>query len=1226
MAIGVKSFTPPWRANLLVWFATLIIMLFAPIAPAQDSPGEVEKSSLVALLNLINSAMNKAERNEFDGAIEDLEKALLVTQGPNDVYHLATIQISLGYVYLKKGDETAAHKSFDSAVAIYKDIPALSFLENTLTQAVQMGRDLDSRPTQLRYLSLLANFYAEQSKTEQQIAALEKKLDLLIMPGDVEIARGILVQLLSSYQQINNEEAVAKTLAGLAFCHEVIGDFEGALIKYKEAITQYRKIGNKVLLSRMLNKLSEDLRSRGRYTEALPFQEEATSIRRTLDDDRALAVSLNNRAILHQDLGNHPQAAKDIEESLTLIRKFGNKSNIAQSLNNAASIYRDLGRFKEAKAFLDEVFQIARDEKLFEYRKRAAQIMATIYHAEGNRLMALAMAELGESLPVDGDIDEIRKTELQSHNVGVMLLEMHYYEKAIEIFEEELRKAKALDDKLSAASAHEGLAIAYEAKARYNSSESHLLNAIQIREQLQDPMGLNNALNSLAGVYVSMGRYYDALDRYRTSQDMLATVKAPRRRVEVLLATAQIYRHLKSYEQAQDDAEQALILSQEYGYKTLTAQAQRALGVIYLQSGDFERAEQFYRDAEVTDPAKSLSVFSEQLVEVFLATGRYDEARKELEKVTPELLGEQSSTYRLQYLTQRGIMHFGVGEMGNAFSDFKQAIKIVEKQRNQFKFDKSSGFFHSGAYGGRIRPYRGMIETLALVALSDMQATITINDQKHDPVSAAFHFSELMRGRNLTEWLAMIELVKVTKILPESIRAKHACFHEQTMKLAREIQARKDRGEDISPEQLEAFNRLRKDAKEHLAMLRLEYPHIAFLLSPSVISHDQLPLADREVVLEYAIGLQDVFLFIKKQGQGLRLIKLPISIRDLQNEVEVFLDLLVARRYSIAIGKNLFDELLGEAIKYIEPEDTLIIVPDGFLGLLPFEALVMEQNDKKGKLTFFGEQRHVSYTQSAAIMSLNRNYSRARAEKPFFALADPVFSKSDRRFVERHMKLLKNKASDSKSEESVPDVTQSQSSFQSHRYKRLSETQLEVETLASIKGIEPRPPDVLTGIAANESKLRSTDLSAYRILHFATHAEALGQLGFINEPFLVLGQFENKAEHDGMLTMSEIMELKLNAELVVLAACDTGRGDVFEGEGVASLASAFQFAGTQSVLLSLWELPSQVSLNYMETFYKHLEEGLGKVKALQLSKDKMRKQYSEPYYWAVFILYGAARL
>ena len=171
--------------------------------------------------------------------------------------------------------------------------------------------------------------------------------------------------------------------------------------------------------------------------------------------------------------------------------------------------------------------------------------------------------------------------------------------------------------------------------------------------------------------------------------------------------------------------------------------------------------------------------------------------------------------------------------------------------------------------------------------------------------------------------------------------------------------------------------------------------------------------------------------------------------------------------------------------------------------------------------------------------------------------------------------------------------------------------------------VAPRPPDVLIGAAANEAMLRATDLGAYRVIHYATHAEVLGESGRVNELFPVLGQVGNDAADDGLLTMSEIMELKLNSDLIVLVACDTGRGDVFEGDGVASLASAFQFAGAERVILSLWELPSEAALLYMETFYRHLKEGNGKAEALQLSRDVMRKRYVDPYYWAVFVLYGS---
>ena len=107
------------------------------------------------------------------------------------------------------------------------------------------------------------------------------------------------------------------------------------------------------------------------------------------------------------------------------------------------------------------------------------------------------------------------------------------------------------------------------------------------------------------------------------------------------------------------------------------------------------------------------------------------------------------------------------------------------------------------------------------------------------------------------------------------------------------------------------------------------------------------------------------------------------------------------------------------------------------------------------------------------------------------------------------------------------------------------------------------------------------------------------------------------------MKMSEVMNLNLSAELVVLAACDTGRGDVFQGDGVASLASAFMYAGADNVLLSLWKLPSRPTVLFMRKFYEFVHEGHSEMEALQLSKEAMRSVYKDPYYWAVFVLYAS---
>ena len=141
-------------------------------------------------------------------------------------------------------------------------------------------------------------------------------------------------------------------------------------------------------------------------------------------------------------------------------------------------------------------------------------------------------------------------------------------------------------------------------------------------------------------------------------------------------------------------------------------------------------------------------------------------------------------------------------------------------------------------------------------------------------------------------------------------------------------------------------------------------------------------------------------------------------------------------------------------------------------------------------------------------------------------------------------------------------------------YPPLQETEGEVRAIAGLLGVKPRPPDVLLNLQANETCLKKSPLQDYRYLHFATHADLPGKVQGIKEPFILLGQVGNKAGDNGFFTLSKVLGLKLKAEMVVLSACVTGRGKVMEGEGVANFSRAFQHAGAQSVVVSLWEVAS----------------------------------------------------
>ncbi len=90
----------------------------------------------------------------------------------------------------------------------------------------------------------------------------------------------------------------------------------------------------------------------------------------------------------------------------------------------------------------------------------------------------------------------------------------------------------------------------------------------------------------------------------------------------------------------------------------------------------------------------------------------------------------------------------------------------------------------------------------------------------------------------------------------------------------------------------------------------------------------------------------------------------------------------------------------------------------------------------------------------------------------------------------------------------------------------------------------------------------------------------------------------------------------------VLSACVTGRGKMMEGEGVVNFARAFQHAGARSVVVSLWEVASEETVEYMKTFYGYLKDGKGRAEALRLTRQHIKSKYPNPFYWAPFILHG----
>ncbi|MBI3330438.1 MAG: CHAT domain-containing protein, partial [Nitrospinae bacterium] len=294
---------------------------------------------------------------------------------------------------------------------------------------------------------------------------------------------------------------------------------------------------------------------------------------------------------------------------------------------------------------------------------------------------------------------------------------------------------------------------------------------------------------------------------------------------------------------------------------------------------------------------------------------------------------------------------------------------------------------------------------------------------------------------------------------------------------------------------------------------------------------------------------------------------------------------------------------------------------------LPFEALIIpvSPGDVRNTTTladipYLVKQFRVTYIPSASILVAqrkNRSSQRRKAQFPLVAFGDPIYRPTA--FFEG------------------PDTQTGRMAHLRLRGMRLSRLEFsgeEVHRIARIWGIPLNSPHINLRDRANVERARELDLSQYRILHFASHAVLGDEVRWGTQPALVLSQDSGEENNDGLLQFADILDLKLNAELVVLSACDTALGKLREGEGIVGLTRAFLYAGTSAVVVSLWKVEDQSTSLLMERFYQRLKQGESKAEALRQAKLEVlqatidlkaigrRQPLAAPFYWAPFILVG----
>jgi CHAT domain-containing protein len=818
------------------------------------------------------------------------------------------------------------------------------------------------------------------------------------------------------------------------------------------------------------------------------------------------------------------------------------------------------------------------------------------------------------------------------------LVDAGLYFHAIPYAKRSLELAKQYDgvESIETATALSSISVLYSQIGEFDEALDLLNQAIKIFEKTFGVYSIDYAiaLDNLANLYFIMGNYSDAIATGERARKIFAEIRP------VLADIVKNLNNLASFYAAAGDNEKSISLfkkiitrkSEIFGPKhPSTLVSINNMGEAYLNLGNYTEAESCFKkfDSKVG------------MAKIYLATGQPSKALDLLEKEPPSIFTR--SPYLIEYFTIYGTTLARLERWQAAAHNLAKAIRLIEEMRHHIKGERT-GFF--GNIKINYHAYKEMVGVLAAMANKGETLPVELESYGPEPASAAFFFAEGTKGRVLLEAIAEAARPQLRTSIPGnlSIREKNLVNQLIAVENYWSRYFKHPKGSFDSDEILEETRIAKKnlddrrmevttELEELIKTLRKAYPLYAALYYPQPLMARELSLQENEVLLEYALGDKACYVFVVRKGEVPVLHHIPLGQEALESKINNFMKPLLHEGvggFSSEKGKELYDLLLANPLATVKAGEKIIIVPEGVLGLLPFEALVMERGTGELKQVFLGDFYLLTYYQSATVMTLQRRMKEEKTSRPLFALGDPIYNENDPRYqaykhgkpVPRITVLAENGYRALATNWKWGKIIRDDPKGITLDYNPLPETAEEIREIAKIWAVQPELPNVLLEAEANETQLRQAPLQEYRYLHFATHADLPGKVQGKNEPFILLGQVENKGKDDGFLTLSEVLDLKLRAEMVVLSACLTGHGKVMAGEGVMNFARAFQYAGARSVVVSLWPVKSRVAVEFMKIFYGHLKAGKGRATALFLTRQEIKKEYPDPFLWAVFVLHG----
>ncbi|MBN2008355.1 CHAT domain-containing protein [candidate division KSB1 bacterium] len=733
----------------------------------------------------------------------------------------------------------------------------------------------------------------------------------------------------------------------------------------------------------------------------------------------------------------------------------------------------------------------------------------------------------------------------------------------------------------------------WEALDLYNQALAHAKTI-----GLKDFEGL--IVNNIAIIYAMLGNRPKALSYFFAALDYSKLAGTSRAEIRTLINIGNIYKEMGNYQEGLRFYQNANTMSQKNNFKYSKLLSICGIAEIAHLQGRYDEAEKAYNASlkiaqEINDPPQEAYVLI-QLGRLMQDLHEYKNARIYLQHALQ--LGTKTRDLQILWEAQAGLgaTYEKQGDNLQAITHYTNAIALYDSVRSNFDMESLATSFLDDKY----EAYPSVIQLLAAQSNNE----------------AAFSYAEKYKSKILMDIIAKAKLY-IEPLLPDSIRAQFRAIQSQIDSIHTQIA-------DTNPnqQQLLALDQkittleLRKSAL--FEMIKQNYSEYYNLTTDQVLTVRQIQeriKTPNQAIAEYIVGTEKTSVFIirndsfyyhelalgRKALQTLLVNLSPVFQQNANSADQSTLNFLNAQLSNFAVrpAHALYHSIFAPIEAHLNGITDLVIIPDDVLFYLPFEMLItdttgVESNYDFRHATFLLEKYVISYASAATLLDPRLQRQR-ESTKCLYAVGNPDFLTTSQR---------------------APDKIAPVSSD----FSALPYSETEVKSIARVfRHAENR---IHIGKNAEESRIK-TEASDYRILHLATHFQVDHQNPLYSK--LILSQ-DKKASDDGFLHTFEIFNLKLNADIAVLSACNSGLGQLSKGEGMIGVSRAFLYAGVPSTLVSLWNVEDEATSIIMTRFYAHIKSGMSKSQALQHAKRDYLAQASaeqrDPFYWAPFILIG----